>query len=365
MVLERRQFLFQSSLLGAGLILPSFGLFAQTNKSLLFSACRQKSGLYGLVMADLLNYESHIWPVDHRCHSLALSKKHNTVSFVDRRPGEFIYVYDFNSLDRVQVISRPEGFRFYGHAVLNVDESLLFVTANNLSTLEGRILVYDIETNYSLVDNISSGGIGPHEIVRHPDKDIFYICNGGLKTHPDSGREILNFETMAPNLTLFDNEKREVKSFELENSKLSIRHIEVNHHGDAFIGVQDKDFFPGEGQAMVAFYDFDKDSLYQDSDSSELHLLSEGYVASVSMDGDSKLGLATCPKSDLVGVWDLEALSLKETIDCKEASGVCYSKDLGAFVITNGSGEVYSYKEGSLKFLFQAPFQWDNHAEVL
>ena len=41
----------------------------------------------------------------------------------------------------------------------------------------------------------------PHEILRFPGSDTLIVANGGIQTHPDTGRAKLNIERMLPNLS--------------------------------------------------------------------------------------------------------------------------------------------------------------------
>ena len=47
---------------------------------------------------------------------------------------------------------------------------------------------------------LANGSFGPHEIRLLPQGDTLVVANGGIETHPDSGRSKLNLPTMRPNL---------------------------------------------------------------------------------------------------------------------------------------------------------------------
>ena len=57
---------------------------------------------------------------------------------------------------------------------------------------------------YRRIGEFASGGIGPHDLTLLADGRHLVIANGGLKTLPESGREILNSDDIAPNLAVLD-----------------------------------------------------------------------------------------------------------------------------------------------------------------
>ena len=65
----------------------------------------------------------------------------------------------------------------------------------------GLIGVWARADAYHRLDEFSSGGIGPHEILRLPSGNLA-VANGGIRTHPETGRKKLNLDTMRPNLTV-------------------------------------------------------------------------------------------------------------------------------------------------------------------
>ena len=361
----RRDFLKSSLFVGGSLLFPSSFVWAQGRSKYLTSAIRQLDGNYGLAIVDMKTRDYKVISLKHRCHSMCFSKINEEILFFDRRPGEYIYVVDGASANIRKTIVSPNDRRFYGHGCFSVDEKKLYVPANNLETLDGVVLVYDVVNDYSLIGEFSSGGIGPHEIVRHPLKDILYICNGGLKTHPDSGREILNLETMSSNLTVISLEAPQLQeTFLIQSSKLSLRHIDINSNGDAVIGVQDKDFFPDENKSLVAFYSANNKTLEVEEVSGMVFTEVSGYVASVAVDSNSHYAVSTCPKGDIVILWNFKEKRIIEIYDFKEASGACFDSERNEFIVTSGQGHVIKIKNEKVEEFQKFPFQWDNHAEL-
>ena len=65
------------------------------------------------------------------------------------------------------------------------------------------------------------------------------VANGGIDTHPESGRTKLNIATMAPNLAYLNaGEVIEAVTLPQEMHKNSIRHLAVDNQGQVAFGMQ-------------------------------------------------------------------------------------------------------------------------------
>ena len=76
---------------------------------------------------------------------------------------------------------------------------LLYVTENDTVSLNGKVGIYDVSSAYKKIAEFDSHGIGPHELIMHPDAETLIVANGGIKTEQAS-REELNLDTMHPSL---------------------------------------------------------------------------------------------------------------------------------------------------------------------
>src|SRR5438552_1061500 len=78
------------------------------------------------------------------------------------------------------------------HGAFSADGSLLYATENDNLTGSGLIGIYDATAGYRRLGEMSSRGIGPHDLALMPDGMTLAVANGGLRTLPESGREVLN-----------------------------------------------------------------------------------------------------------------------------------------------------------------------------
>ena len=359
---SRRDFLAQSG--GLFLSLSALPLKVQAKSSeLLISSVRSLDGQNHLVLSSLDGQLVARKEVAHRYHSMAVHPKKEHAIFVERRPGSQFQVLSLETKKFIASFSAPPDRHLYGHGAFSLNGRYLLLTMNDLKTMEGKVGVFDTFNNYQFVTEFSSGGIGPHDIQRHPKKDLFFICNGGIKTHPSTGREKLNIDSMQPNLCLFDLKQNRLSQVaEPTNSFLSLRHMAVNDRGDIIVGYQDQDFIPGESNVLIAKYSI-QNGFQEILMDPELVSQAQGYVASLAMDPSSKYGLCTCPKGNLVLLWDLYSNQLIRKFSLKGASGASYSKKHHGFILSSGSGTVLyiNPQKDQVVEMHQAQHQWDNH----
>lgn len=201
------------------------------------SAAARQDGSYVLcgIGADL-NVLFQI-PLPARGHAAAAHPNRPEAVAFARRPGTFAIVIDCRSGTSKATLMAPTGRHFYGHGVFSANGNWLYTTENDCEAGEGRIGVWDAAAGYKRIAEFSSGGIGPHDIKRLPNTDTLVVANGGIDTHPDSGRTKLNIPTMRPNLTyITDGVAIETAGLGAALRKNSIRHLAVSSTGQVASG---------------------------------------------------------------------------------------------------------------------------------
>lgn len=103
--------------------------------------------------------------------------------------------------------------------------------------------VYDARAGrgYRRVGEFETGGKGPHEVLLMPGGETLCVANGGMKTHPDYGKSILNAATMRPSLAYLDRRGGrllELRTLADEWRHLSIRHLAIDGGGQVWAGCQ-------------------------------------------------------------------------------------------------------------------------------
>ena len=231
-MLSRRGFV--AALAAAAAPVPGW---ASAGHPVALSAARQADDSFVLAGLRADGRLAFTLPLPARGHAGAAHPQAAEAVVIARRPGTFALVIDCATGDLRRTLTAPDGRHFYGHGAFTSDGNLLFTTENEIATGEGRIGVWDRRLGYQRIDEFASGGIGPHEIIRLPDGD-FAIANGGIRTHPDTGREKLNLDTMRPNLSIVSPGGALRQSVPANAPHNSLRHIAADASGRVIVGYQ-------------------------------------------------------------------------------------------------------------------------------
>ncbi|MBK0398243.1 DUF1513 domain-containing protein [Limibaculum sp. M0105] len=326
------------------------------------AAARSVDGAYRLAGLDASGAPIFELPLPGRGHAAAAHPLRPEAVAFARRPGAFALVIDCAAGHETARLDAPEGRHFYGHGAFSRDGAMLFTTENAYQTGEGRIGVWDARDGYRRIGEVASGGIGPHDICLTPDGSMLVVANGGIRTHPSSGREKLNLDTMRASLAYvrasdgaLQAEARLPEALRLG----SIRHLSVAPDGLVAAAMQWQGD-PDEGVPLLAFHRPEWPGLLLAE--AEPHVLArmKGYAGSVSFDAVGRAAAITSPRGGLALAWDRQGAQIagwaREDV-CGIASGA------GAgWVATDGLGGVTLLdKDLAPIAASRAPGAWDNH----
>ncbi|MDX8354804.1 DUF1513 domain-containing protein [Cognatiyoonia sp. IB215182] len=345
---NRRQFI--AGLLATGLApVPSW---ADVGAPALLSAALRDDGTYVLCgISDAMQVLFQI-PLPARGHAAAAHPTRPLAVAFARRPGRFAQVIDCSTGQPRATLDAPQGRHFYGHGVFSQDGAWLYTTENDYDTGAGRVGVWDAAAGFARAGEFASGGIGPHDIKRLPDSDVLVVANGGIDTHPDSGRTKLNIPTMRPNLAYITNgELAETVELDQIHHKNSIRHLSVAQDGTVALGMQ------WQGDAAVP----PLVGVHQRGASLRLALTSErqmqGYVGSITFTGDGMHIIATSPRGGRVQRYDTKTLALFDQVELTDACGAAATPQ--GVIITTGTGQLVDLATQRSRDV--PSLQWDNH----
>ena len=165
----------------------------------------------------------------------------NEIAVFARRPGKYIIVVNVLSGEKLAQVTCKEDRHFYGHGVYSPDGKWLYTTENEYDSGRGVIGVYDVKDRYRLVETLPAYGIGPHEIGLLADGKTMVVANGGIMTHPETGREKLNLAEMDSSLTYIEINSGKLLSAQRLLPKLrlmSIRHLDVGPDDNVAVVMQ-------------------------------------------------------------------------------------------------------------------------------
>ncbi|WP_170356951.1 DUF1513 domain-containing protein [Ruegeria arenilitoris] len=298
-------------------------------------------------------------PLPGRGHAAAAHPHLARAVAFARRPGRFALVIDCATGDQMTRLEAPAGRHFYGHGAFSPDGRRLFTTENDYEAGTGVIGVWDAAEGYARMGEFSSAGVGPHDVVLMPDGKSLAIANGGIETHPDTGRSKLNLPTMRPNLTYVSLDGSVLEQVELPAAlhKNSIRHLAVRADGLLAFAMQ----WQGDLSHKPALLGLNRRG-------GRYHLLSApddiqatlaGYAGSVAFSAEGRQVAITCPRGNALHVFDAEAARFVSAHSLGDVCGL--GPGPSGFVFTTGHGDV-GHLVGSNPAVSPHPrVRWDNH----
>jgi len=312
-------------------------------------------------------------PVNFRGHGLNQHPtKKQFIVMMARSPGTLGMVLNITNGELTHTFCSQTDHHMHGHACYSADGNFLYTTESNFKTGEGFIIGRET-TRYQVVSAYSSGGIGPHELAFMPDNKTLVVANGGLLTHPDSGRKILNLKSMKSNLSDIDSITGNlINSFSLKHSvidfsKASIRHLDVAKDGTVAIALQVQRSAMKHNKLipLAILHKPGKPLAILNAPEQLLRKLND-YMGSVKINLTSKTAAFTSPKGDMAMFWDLDSLELKDFHSFHDVCGLSVSNNEEFFILSNSSGKIRyvnanTLREDKDKRLIDMTKHWDNH----
>lgn len=290
----------------------------------------------------------------------SIQNRKRDVAVMGRRPSEHFWIMDCATGKLIHTIKAKVNRHFYGHACYSLDGNLLYVTENDTATYNGMIGVYDVANGYSKINEFASHGIGPHEVILHPDGDKLIIANGGIKTDRAS-REELNLDSMKPSLVYMSLDGKLLQQVEPEHNQMSVRHISVINSGSlkgtVAIGIQ----FQGEkhlNMPLVLTHKFGNDAFSEYTPATDWRQFHH-YIASIMVNANSNLICATSPIGGCVSVFDMTTQTMIKTVKIADCAGIAVADD--GFMISDGQGglTLLTVKNGKLVTTLDTDFDMD------
>lgn len=350
---SRRTFL--TGLISTG-VLPA-PVWADAGDPAYLAAARATDGSYSLAGLTGAGKVRFTIPLPARGHAATAHPLRPEAIAFARRPGTFAMVIDCIHGRILATLNAPEGRHFYGHGAFSRDGTLLFTPENDYDNGRGVIGVWDRDAAWLRVGEFSSGGIGPHEMLRLPGKDVFVVANGGIETHPDTGRAKLNIPEMRPNLTYVTSTGQALDQVAPPDHMNSLRHLAVTEDGLVGCALQwqgDR----SEAPALLALHHRGEAlKLVQAPDGPHPQL--NGYAGSISFTGQGEHVAITSPRGGVVQIFTRDGQFVKQhAMDdvCGVAPGQADS-----FLATAGTGRIAVVDASGIEILNQESWQWDNH----
>lgn len=351
--------------------------------NLYISGARQSGEHYVAVIFDDKARLLATVPIIARAHGAAAHAQSHRACLFGRRPGYFMNTFDIRTPEHQSMITPVDGRHFYGHGAYSDNGDLLYATENDYDKMRGVIGIYDATRGYQRVAELDTYGIGPHELIRVPGSPLLVVANGGIHTHPDTGREKLNVDSMQPSLSIVDSSTgrlvgRHVLADDLH--QVSIRHLACSADGELWYAGQYEgsntlvDGLVGRVTIQESLRSFRMGQSRLGLTPVELpesvQRRAVGYISSVAMVG--KYALFTSAKGGFVFKVNRVSLQVEETLPIFDCSGIAaISSDEASSsdglvakentLVTSGTGEVLGISDNGIRSLAIHKVQWDNH----
>ncbi|OCX66693.1 twin-arginine translocation pathway signal [Thioclava sp. SK-1] len=358
--MKRRAFLASLAAVGA---VPR-ATWADVGSPAYLAAAKAADGAFSIWGLSASGERLFQQPLPARGHAAtAHPMRPEAVAFA-RRPGTFALVIDCVSGAVTARLTPPMGRQFNGHGAFSGDGRVLYTSEVVAQGSAGRIGLWDAARGYRRIAEITSNGVGPHEIHRLPGSETLVVANGGIQTDPQD-RTPLNLDVMRPNLSYLSADGAVLDMVELpELSQNSIRHLALRSDGLVAFCMQWQGDL-SQSVPLLGLHRMGQGVTLCHSRPGEDYAM-KGYAGSVAFAaGGAQIGI-TSPRGGLVQVFEdtgSPVWSVRRADVC--GLGTAPAGLGGGFVATDGQGLVAHLRDGGLTPLSRADLAWDNHLVAL
>lgn len=311
-----------------------------------------------------------------RAHHIALNERRGFYVVVARRPGTWLMLGDLATGGLHSEIRVPADRHLFGHGVFSAEQDLFYTTESAFADMTGdsgrvvewRVVGEGAAATLERVREFPSYGVGPHELLLHPDGETLVVANGGIRTHPARDRDNLNVDTMQPSLAYVDRASGKLLEqhyMPAEFHQSGIRHLDVNQDGLVALAMQ----FEGEPFMDVPLLATHRrgEELRLLKAAPELQPQLKQYIGALRYDSGGRFFAASAPKGNMITFWDAAAGTLLHSTRARDGCGVCAVQD--GFLFSTGTGRVAHIDLATntvtdLDVGAAASLFWDNHMSV-
>lgn len=361
-LVDRRRFLAGAGATFVAGLAPRSAASLDRADALFGASCRRPDGSYGCaIFSDRGEIVSTV-TLPERGHDIAFDRISGRAVVFARRPRTFAVVFDPASGRMLQTLTSAEGRHFFGHGFFSPDGALLYATENDYDGARGMIGVYDVAAGYRRIGEFSSHGMDTHEALLMPDGETIVVANGGIETHPDYGRQMLNIPTMEPSIAFIDRRTGDLIDKQLlpqSLHKLSLHHIAIDARHRVWFGGQYQGP-AGDAPPLVGFAEAGSPLTLTDMPPTDLAGLGN-YIGSVAISRDGARVAVSSPVGNTMLILEAATGTILRRHAIRDGCGL--APDGSGFLATSGAGEVIRLEEDDRPT--SADLEWDNHILAL
>jgi len=321
------------------------------------------------VVADSAGRSLHEIILPGRGHDVVARPGTRDAVVIARRPNTFAIAFDIDGEGAPLSFRTPFNRHFLGHAAFDAEGRLLFASENDFDRGRGVIGVYDAKDRYRRLGEFPSYGIGPHQLVMASDRRTIAVANGGIFTHPDSGRAKLNIPTMKPSLAYIDIQSGQlldrVTMPQGRRRKLSTRHLALLPGDRIAVACQDEG--PrNDLMSLVGIHTPGTGIIQELTAPDAVMRTMAGYCGAITADTAGEILAVSAPRGNLVVFWHVTSVEYLGMTFIADGCGVAPGPRPGTFALTSGGG-VFAIHNPKRQRGVAAPATstprapWDNH----
>ena len=318
----------------------------------------------GFLLAALDADGSLRWRTDlpARGHGLARRPGSGELVAMGRRPGVFARILDPASGDVLAGLAPAEHRSFGGHAAFSADGRFLLTSEEEAVEERGLVGVRDAEAGWTQIAELSSGGVGPHDLTLLPGGKALVIANGGITTSVEMGRAVLTDGELDSAIQILDPRgggPLHTLRLDGELSELSLRHLSADRDGRIAFAAQNQGSADYDGP-LVGLIEPDGALRWLEAPAG-LGWRLRGYVGSVAFADSGRLVVATSPRGGRVIVWRVDDGALLAEVTLADVCGVAANE--AGILLSTGEGTLCAMAgSGAEPSRLPVPhLQWDNH----
>lgn len=317
-----------------------------TNREIWLSAEGKNSEDYGL--ARVSQYAPpRVLRSGIRGHGMGKNPRNSKVVLFPRYPGTQAVEFDLNNNAQQMFTSMAEHV-MSGHGVFSADGQYLYCVEVSRADGSGVISVRN-STDYKILRQFNTGGIGPHEIKWLPDNKTLVVANGGLIT--DANGKTINLANMDSNLTYLEASSGAIISqWRVAEPKASLRHIDVSPQGQVAIAIQlqreacnHQELVP-----LCALHDGKNPIELLNAPATLLTQLQD-YVGSVCISPKSNIAGFTSPRGNLACFWHIGEKQILAYQQMQDVCGITLAENGKHFILSNSAGQIQQLDAFNLK----------------
>lgn len=332
------------------------------------SAQGMKANDYGLSWANKSDASLNTLLSGFRGHGISQHpvRKSNAIMF-GRRPSTMMIEVDLVSGKLINQIECDKNRHLFGHGCFSRDGKLLITAESDMLTGQGKIVIRDAN-HYQLLDELDSYGIGPHEIKLMPQTDTLVIANGGILTHPESGRKKLNLDSMNSSLTYLNLKNGQlIAQVKVPENKASIRHLDVADDGTVVFAMQMQRQAAAHNNlvALTGTHRMGNKVKLLTAPDALVQSMND-YAGSVAINHQTRIAGITSPKGNLAAFWHIDTQRFMGYHQLADVCGIASSADQKHFVLSSSVGQLrfidaLTLQENRTLRMITKEFHWDNH----